>query len=412
MIQLTDIHKRSAWIMAVLVMLSLTACTRDSPEPVLPEEAFALESCSPITGEVQVETVASGLVVPWDIVFLGEDRILVTERTGAIRLIQSGTLQSDPWATLPVAAEGVIGLTSIALAPDFDDSGHVYVAATFSRIGDNPLDRQLNRVKRQFAKVFGSDSRFPYETRVIRLRDTGSSGVVEQIVVRGIPSDPWHGTSSLAFGPDGMLYVSTGYASEPKTAQSTRSLGGKILRFTPSGDIPSDNPDPESPVFALGFRQSQGLVWVSGTLIATEHGAAGFDELNVVERSTNYGWPLESGAGSSHKYAPPIVTWDTSVAPSGIAFYSRADHDWGGSLFVGTLVGRKLLRLQIDEDADEVRVLCQESLLADEVGRVRSVRQGLDGELYVSTSNRDHRGAPAARDDRVLRVSLKKRGAE
>ncbi|MBW1946263.1 MAG: PQQ-dependent sugar dehydrogenase, partial [Deltaproteobacteria bacterium] len=265
--------------------------------------------CTGSPQSVDYEVVASNLEVPWGIESLPDARMLVTERPGRVRVIEDGALREEPWTRISVASEGVIGLTSIVAAPDYQVSGLVYVAATFSNLGSSWMEQQLLRFKRTVAGWMNSDARFPYVTRVIRFKDHGGFGVDPEVIIDGIPADPWLGTTTLRFGPDGLLYVSTGYAAE-----------GKILRYTADGEIPADNPWPNSPVFAYGFRQSQGLAWDhDGHLFATEHGTTGNDELNIIRKGENYGWPVVTGLSPSDEHTQPIVVWGKTIAPAGLA---------------------------------------------------------------------------------------------
>lgn len=341
---------------------------------------------------VEVETVAAGLVVPWALAFAPDGRIFVTERPGRIRVIREGRLEADPWAELEVAATGEAGLLGLALSPRFEATGHVYVAGTFVA-GDRLV------------------------SRVVRLADRDGRGAEPEVILDGIPAFALHAGSALSFGPDGTLYVTTGDARRPELAQRPQSTAGKVLHVLPDGRPAPDNPDPISPVWALGVRNPQGLAWhpASGDLFATDHGPSGApnegfrrgdDEVDVIRRNGNYGWPRASGRDHGG-FLPPLVLWNAALAPSGLAFYTGSHEPWRGDLFVATLRGEQLQRIELAADPEAPsgwRVEGETALLDEELGRLRAVAMGLDGHLYLTTSNRDGRGSPGAEDDRVLRL--------
>ena len=342
--------------------------------------------------EPELETVARGLDTPWALAFAPDGRIFVTERPGRIRVIEQGTLRPEPWATLDVAEVGEAGLMGIALAPDFATSGNVYVVATFQAGG-----RLVNRV--------------------LRLRDRGGVGGEPTVVIDGLPANRYHAGGGLAFGPDGMLYVTTGDAGDPPSSQDRGSLRGKVLRYRPDGTIPPDNPFPGSPVYALGLRNPQGLAWhpETGDLFATDHGPSGIpnegfrrnhDELNAIRPGGNYGWPEVAGNEGDGAFIPPLADWTPSIAPNGVAIYSGAEAAWRGNAFVGGLRGEQLRRVVLERAPGTPTGwrVAHEEVVFRELGRIRAVAMGPDGHLYFTTSNRDGRGNPAPEDDRVFRV--------
>lgn len=343
--------------------------------------------------EPQLEVVASGLEVPWALAFAPDGRIFITERPGRIRVVEEGTLRAEPWALVDVAARGESGLMGIALAPDFTTTGHLYLVGTFEIGG-----RLLNRV--------------------LRYTDRNGTGVEPLVVIDGLPANSYHAGGGVAFGPDGMLYVTAGDAGTPAASQELGSLHGKILRYTPTGGIPPDNPFPGSPVYALGVRNSQGLAWdpVRQELFATDHGPSGIsneggrrdhDELNQIRPGGNYGWPVVIGM-ENDRFIPPLAVWTPAIAPSGLAFYTgKIIPEWTGNIFVGALRGQQLRRVVVEQAPGTPagwRVTRQEPLFQDQFGRIRLVAMGPDGDLYFGTSNRDGRGSPAREDDRIFRI--------
>ncbi|HEX9701786.1 MAG TPA: PQQ-dependent sugar dehydrogenase, partial [Rhodospirillales bacterium] len=225
----------------------------------------------------------------------------------------------------------------------------------------------------------------------------------------------FHNGGRIAFGPDGMLYATTGEIFEADNAQDLKSLGGKVLRVAPDGGIPADNPFPGSPVWSYGHRNPQGLAWhpETGDLFISEHGPSGefglraHDEINVVRKGGNYGWPLVVGAPGRKGFVDPLVAWkDIAVPPAGVAF-------WRGDLYVAVLGAGSLIRIGVERGVYHTsaawRVTAIERWFAEGprtsvLGRLRAVSVGPDGLLYFATSNRDGRGTPRPGDDTIYRL--------
>jgi glucose/arabinose dehydrogenase len=274
----------------------------------------------------------------------------------------------------------------LAVHPDFPRSPYVYAMQTYS----GPAG---------------------VRNRIIRLRDEGDRGRFDRVILDGLPAWTFHNGGRLAFGPDGMLYVTTGETFEAELAQDLSSPAGKILRLTPDGGVPADNPFPDSPVYAYGLRNPQGLAWEpqSGALFASDHGPTGdfglsaYDEINLIRAGGNYGWPRTVGAPGLEGFIDPILVWtDRAVPPAGLAFHA-------GDLFVAALGGGALVRIGLAPDNGRYTVNSVEHWFArapdDAVlGRLRDVVEGPDGALYLLTSNRDGRGAPRPGDDHIYRL--------
>jgi aldose sugar dehydrogenase len=350
----------------------------------------------PLPGEsvqVGVDTLVTGLDVPWDLAFAADGRTFAAERSGRIRVIEEGRLRPEPWATLDVAQRSEMGLMGLALHPDFAENGYLYVVGTFA------AEEGL-------------------ENRVYRFTERGERGTEPRMILGGMPAARFHAGAALRFGPDGFLYVSVGDATRPAASQEMSTLAGKILRVDENGGVPADNPFPGTPIFALGLRNPQGLAWhpETGELFASDHGPSGLpqerfrrgrDELNVIIAGGNYGWPEAAGDEGGEAFLRPLVEWTPGIAPAGIDFYTGPSEAWRGSLFVGGLAGARLVRVVVERSRDRPTgwdAVAQESLFQGEWGRIRVVRMGPDGYLYIATSNRDGRGNPSPADDVLLRL--------
>jgi glucose/arabinose dehydrogenase len=347
------------------------ADARDQREPGGDAADPADEPNDEPSAEVEVVTsdVVTGLDAPWDLALVADDRIVVTERdTG--RLLEIDDDGTTELRTFEVDATGEGGLMGLAVHPDDDTILYAYLTAEAD-----------NRVVR-----FGLDA----------------EGEAEPILT-GIPKAPVHNGGRIAFGPDGMLYVATGDAAEPGLAPDGSSLAGKILRVTPDGAVPEDNPAPDSPVFSLGHRNVQGLAWdAEGDLWAAELGPDVDDEINRIEPGEDHGWPEVTGApGDDRSVDAAFVAQPAEASWSGaVILHDGAIPQWEGDLFVAALRGQRLWRLDLEDGA----VVDAEELLVGEFGRLRTVVVGPDGALWVLTSNRDGRGSPVDGDDRVIRL--------
>jgi glucose/arabinose dehydrogenase len=326
-------------------------------------------------GPYRLRPVVEGLEHPWSLAFLPDGRALVTERDGRLRLIEGERLVEAPVAGVPeVVARGQGGLLDVVLDPAFAENGLLYL----SYAGATPQGAA---------------------THVLRARLESDRLVDGQVIlVGGASGTGRHFGSRLAFDERGLLYVSLGDRGEMTRAQQLDDLVGKIVRITAEGGIPPDNPfvgrsDARPEIYAFGVRNPQGLArnpW-TGVIWEQEHGPRGGDEVNILRAGANYGWPvvthgidyslLPIGEGKEKPgMEPPRHVWVPSIAPSGMAFYD-ADlfPDWRGSLLVGALKDELLVRLELDGD----RVVREERLLEGEIGRIRDVRVGPDGHVYL-----------------------------
>jgi glucose/arabinose dehydrogenase len=314
-------------------------------------------------------TIATGLKSPWGLAFLPDGTALVSLRDpGQIVSIKSGVVATV--GTVPgVASGGEAGLLGIAVAPTFSVDRWVYAYLTTS--ADN---------------------------RIVRMKlGAGDVGLGEpEVLVKGIEEGAIHDGGRLVFGPDGMLYAGVGDANNRPNAQNLASMNGKILRMTPEGKVPADNPEPKSLVYSSGHRNVQGLAFdSSGRLWASEFGQDTWDELNVIKAGGNYGWPDAEGKNGGSKFIDPLVQWNPDDAsPSGIAIV-------GNAVVLAALKGTKLWVVPISGATTGTPV----PLLAGQYGRFRTVAVAPDGSVWAITSNTDGRGDVKAGDDRILRLT-------
>ena len=302
--------KRAALTAALLIALcvgAIAAAAQETivgPRPQTMDDRFVMDPPG-----IRVETWVSGLVAPWSLAFLPDGQALVSERNGNTLLVErDGSLVE--LGAVNIWEDDESGLMGIAVDPDFPDPAFVYAMYTWWS-GDNTGNA------------------------IARFRLDGDRLADGVNLIENIPAGDNHNGGRIGFGPDGMLYVGTGDIWQRELAQRMDSLAGKILRFRPDGGIPADNPFPGSPIWSLGHRNVQGLAWDprTGAFYNTEHGPSGevgfgaYDEINLVEKGGNFGWPLMVGAPGRPGFHDPIAAWPEratppSGAPSGAAIYS------------------------------------------------------------------------------------------
>ncbi|HEY9882927.1 MAG TPA: PQQ-dependent sugar dehydrogenase, partial [Thermosynechococcaceae cyanobacterium] len=244
-----------------------------------------------------------------------------------------------------------------------------------------------------------------------RLSTDGLSATRDRTIVDNIPVAQFHNGGRIRFGPDGMLYIGTGDARKPDLSQDVKSLAGKILRVTPEGQVPADNPFPGNPVYITGIRNTQGFDWVNAsTLWVSDHGPSGelgrsgHDKVSVAQAGDNLGWPTTYRCESQQGLVTPAIVWRQALPPGGAAIYTgNAIPEWKGSLIVAGLRSEHLQRVVIDPQSNQVQQ--HEVYLQGQQGRLRDAVMGPDGELYVTTSNCDGRGSCPAAQDKILRIT-------
>jgi aldose sugar dehydrogenase len=377
---------RTFWLILIIPFAVLFGCANAPPTGGFENTVFETQD----KAKFRVETVASGLEVPWGFAWLPSGDLIFTERPGRVRIIEKGKLRAEPVFVVPdVEPSSESGLMDISVHPSFASNDFVYLAYAYRADG--------KRVK------------------VVRYKYAGGKLTEPKNIIENIPAAPNHAGTRARFGPDQKLYVTTGDSTDWNLAQKNDSLAGKTLRLNDDGSVPKDNPfvrkegyRPE--IWTTGHRNAQGLAWQpgSGLMFQTEHGPSGFegrgggaDEVNIVEAGKNYGWPTIYGKMTQAGLEAPLLEYSPACAPGSGAFYNGDKFAaFKGNFFLGCLRGARIVRVILDGR----KVVRQENLLEGNLGRIREIGEGPDGYLYFSTSNRDGRGSAAAEDDRIMRI--------
>lgn len=411
---------RGAWVATSTVLLlagtlGLAGCGTGGHEPTatgqLPEagQPAASAPAGPSSEATEVpgaggqlqpigtpRAIATDLDAPWSMVRLGSGSTLVSERDTAriLELEAHGTVR-EVGSIKGVHAEGEAGLLGLAVLAARGDS------ANPTNSSDAAGTANTGNITWLYAYFTAAS-----DNRVARMPLHGDAGSYSlgkpEVILRGIPKASNHDGGRIKFGPDGMLYVTTGDASSTAHAQNVNSLGGKILRLEADGQVPPGNPFAGSYVYSWGHRNPQGITWTSdGTMWASEFGQNTWDELNIIIPGGNYGWPAVEGEGGAPSYIDPVLVWPTSEAsPSAITAV-------GGTLFMAGLGGQRLWVIDPDGAAvnggDGVHAT---AFYTEEYGRIRDVVPGPDASLWFMTNNTDGRGSQAAGDDKIYQVQL------
>ena len=360
---------------ALVIIVSILTMKFSPSETLVPLPA-PVSNLSNLTNSSGVEIIAEGLQAPRSIDISKDGRIFVSEKRGSIRVVDNGTLLTEPVGDIKAENIGDAGLLGLTLHPNFTQNHLFYVYYTYSN----------------------STGLF---NKVLLLTESNNRIIDSKTILDGIPSDEYRDGGRIKFGPDGKLYVSTGDASIPELSQDLDSLAGKILRTNEDGTIPQDNPFSNSPVYAYGFRNVQGLAWApnSGALYSSDQGGTGNDEINLISPGKNYGWPHEecNSSDDDNRYTPPVLCFNPSLEPSGIAFAFSNKLGYQNHLIVATLKGSHLRDIDFDSGS-------QNTILVG-YGRIIDLVESEDGSIFVLTSNTDGRALPQQGDDKILRLT-------
>ncbi|HTW96229.1 MAG TPA: PQQ-dependent sugar dehydrogenase [Candidatus Methylomirabilis sp.] len=348
---------------------------------VAPTAAPSPTASGTAVSEPSIKVVAENLNIPWEMAFLPGGDFLLTERPGNLIRLNVNSVAAPQKIVIADAHQlGEGGLLGLALHPNFVSNHWLYLYLT---VADS-------------AGKFGNEVvRYVYDENANTLSD-------KKIILTGIVAGANHDGGRIAFGPDGLLYITTGEAGQSNLAQNKKSLNGKILRIKDDGSIPADNPFGNA-VYSFGNRNSEGIAWdAQGRLWATEHGPSGlltgFDEINLIVKGGNYGWPTVYGAANKPGLIAPIIqsgatdTW----APTG-------DLIIGDTLLWTGLRGEAIYSAKINGD----RLENFKVNFKNQFGRLRFIKQAPDGWLYIATNNTDGRGTPRAGDDKLIRLNAK-----
>jgi len=343
-----------------------------------------IREVSPPEGYV-IDTLATDLVVPWELVFLPDNTMLFTERAGRVRIYRDGKLLPKPAFVVPdIPLRNKTGLLGMCIHPDFATNRYVYVANNYSQ--GNGMRLRITRYQ------------FKNDTLINPFK-----------ILEDIPANQNHTGCRLVFSPDRKLFITTGDADQPALAQDLKAYNGKILRVNDDGSIPKDNPffandTARKEVWTYGHRNPQGLAFEpgTGTLFESEHGPTGGDEVNIIRKGENYGWPVIHHRDTKEGMNTPFSEYTPSIGPGEVMFY-KADKfpQLHGYVMVACLRGESILKIKLEND----KMVDQEVMFKKVYGRIRSLVTGPDGYIYFSTSMVDPgEGKPRPKDDLILRM--------
>lgn len=378
--------KYSKWIAVVFTVVFCYACSQKQPQ------LQTIDNVQLQKNLLKVEVLDSGLDVPWDICYADDHSLFIAEQSGTVSRIDLTTGVKKQLLKIPeVWRKRTAGLLGLVVHTAIKQNPYLFLNYTVKK--DSLIFNRLVR----------------YEIAADTLKNAK--------ILLEIDGFTAHNGSRLAFGADQKLYWATGDAYKGENAQNPQSLNGKILRINPDGTVPIDNPLPHSYVWASGFRNMQGLTFSDkGLLYTSEHGDAIEDEINLIEKGKNYGWPAIEGKEDlpaerdfalQHQTTPPIKSWTPVIAPAGITYHNgKGIPEWANSLLLTTLKGKSLRVIKLDDDGRGVK--SEEIFFEKYYGRLRDVCTDKDGSVYIATSNRDWNpspGFPLVGDDKILKIS-------
>jgi PQQ-dependent dehydrogenase (s-GDH family) len=348
---------------AAFCILMMTTCKKSSSDNSSEEQAGDTE----LTAQVLTQQ----LVFPWEIVWGPDNMLWVTERGGKISRVNPANGQINPLLTIAdVRSQGEGGLLGMSLHPNFTTTPQVFVAYNYDKSGT-------------------------YTEKIVRYTYNGTALINPIVLLDNVPAAGNHNGCRLAISPDLKLYITTGDAAVASQAQNLNSLSGKVLRINLDGTIPGDNPTAGSPVWSYGHRNAQGLVFANNRLYSSEHGNTTDDEVNIIQKGRNFGWPnVEGYCGNgtepafcnTNNVAEPIQAWSPTIAPSGMDYYNNdAISQWKNSLLLAILKGGELLQLKLNTAGDKVEKV--NTFYKSTYGRLRDVCTAPDGKVYLITSN-------------------------
>lgn len=341
--------------------------------------------------KIGVSTILPDLNVPWEIAWGPDDQIWFTEQSGTISKVDPHTGKKKTLLTIPeVYRQGTLGLLGMVIYPD-KKQPYLFVDYTHKRKDSMLVSRLV---------------RYTYTADTLK----------DPLILLEIPGNTGHNGSRIAASPDGKIFWTTGDAAKNNNAQDISSLNGKTLRLNIDGSIPKDNPFPGSPVWSRGHRNIQGLVFTPlGILFSSEHGDATDDEINIIQKKGNYGWhnvagfcdtPDEKAFCDSTPVIVPIKAWTPTIAPSGIDYYRSVKiPEWNNSILLATLKATSFRVLLLNKEKNAV--ISEKIYFQNQFGRLRDICVSPNGDIYVSTSNRDWNplGVPKKHDDRIIRLA-------
>ncbi len=342
-----------------------------------PDERISTTNVKSIaSSEYKIEEVLNNLYVPWSIVFTSNERFLFSQRNGEIYSFENGN-KKLLYRFEEVLEQGEEGLMGIEKHFNYNLNKYIYACVSYK--GDN-------------------------KNKIVRLIDNNESLKVDKIIIDNIPSATNHAGCRIKFGPDNKLYITTGDATNKNLAQDLNSLAGKILRLNDDGTIPNDNPYNKSPIWSYGHRNPQGITWdKNGKMYSTEHGPSGNDgprggdEINIIEKGKNYGWPTISYNKEQKEMVKPILLFEKSVAPASALIYKIEKlQKFKDKLLFGGLVGSDIYIVDLNNFNYEKMNLG--------LGRIRDIVEAPNGDIYFSTSNKDGRGNPKQNDDKIYKI--------